>query len=87
MHCDTDLDRRQSVTWYVFQVGGNTNSWRLGLQHMVSLSTTKSKYMAPTKYFKEDLWLKGMVSDLGMMPNDAKVLSNSQNTIHLATKA
>lgn len=53
---------------------------------MVSLSTTKSIYMAPTKKFKETLLLKGLVSDLGMIPNDANVFSNSQNAKHLAKK-
>lgn len=42
--------------------------------------------MAPTKKFKETLLLKGLVSDLGMIPNDANVFSNSQNAKHLAKK-
>lgn len=80
----TDLDRRRSVTGYVFQVGGNTVSWRSGLQHIVALSTTESKYMALSEAFKEALWLKGFVSELGFEQDDVKVFSDSQSAIHLA---
>ena len=48
--CDSDystnLDKRRSVTGYVFKVGGNTVSWRSTLQHVVALSTTEAEYMA-----------------------------------------
>ena len=80
----TDLDRRRSVTGYVFQVGGNTISWRSGLQHIVALSTTESEYMALAEAFKEALWLKGFVSELGFKQDDVRVFSDSQSAIHLA---
>lgn len=79
-----DLDHRRSVTVYVFQVGGNTVSWRSGLQHIVALSTTESEYMALTEGFKEALWLKRFVSELGFLQDEAKVFSDSQSAIHLA---
>src|SRR5690606_1419300 len=41
-----DLDRRRSVTGYVFKVWGNTVSWRSNLQSVVALSTTEAEYMA-----------------------------------------
>ena len=79
--CDTDyatdLDRRRSVTRYVFQVGGNTISWRSGLQYIVGLSTTESEYMALAEAFKEALWLKGFVSELGFKQDDVRVFSDS----------
>ncbi|XP_056847464.1 secreted RxLR effector protein 161-like [Raphanus sativus] len=80
----TDLDRRRSVTGYKFQVGGNTISWRSGLQHIVALSTTESEYMALAEAFKEALWLKGFVSELGFKQDDVRVFSDSQSAIHLA---
>lgn len=60
----TDLDRRRSVTGYLFQVGGNTVSWRSGLQPIVALSTTESEYMDLNEVAKEALWLKGFCEDL-----------------------
>lgn len=35
----TDMDRRRSVTGYIFKVGGNTVSWKSCLQSVVALST------------------------------------------------
>ncbi|KAL9286140.1 putative RNA-directed DNA polymerase [Arabidopsis thaliana] len=54
----TDLDRRRSVTRYVFKVGGNTISWKSSLQSVVALSTTAAEYMALTEAVKEAIWLK-----------------------------
>ena len=54
----TDLDKRISVTGYVFQVGGNTVSWRSSLQHVVALSTTEAEYIALSEATKEGLWLR-----------------------------
>ncbi|CAA7052965.1 unnamed protein product [Microthlaspi erraticum] len=68
-YCDSDyaadLDRRRSITGYVFQAGGNTISWRSGLQHIVALSTIEAEYMALVEAAKEALWLKGIVGELG----------------------
>lgn len=80
----SDLDRRRSVTGYVFQVGGNTISWRSGLQHIVALSTTESEYMALTEAVKEAIWLKGFCGDLGFQQENVKVFCDSQSAIHLA---
>ncbi|WZZ70731.1 hypothetical protein YC2023_082101 [Brassica napus] len=54
----TDRDKRRSVTGHVFQVGGNTVSWRLALQHVVALSTTEAEYMALSEATKEGFWLR-----------------------------
>lgn len=44
--CDSDfasdLDGRRSISGYVFTVGGNTVSWKSGLQLVVALSTRHS---------------------------------------------
>ncbi|WZY77446.1 hypothetical protein YC2023_023830 [Brassica napus] len=51
--CDSDysadLDRKRSISGYVFKVGDNTFSWRYTLQHVVGLSTTEAEYMALTE--------------------------------------
>ena len=41
-----DLDRRRSLTGYVFTVGSCSVSWRATLQSVVALSTTEAEYMA-----------------------------------------
>ncbi|KAG8475436.1 hypothetical protein CXB51_032203 [Gossypium anomalum] len=48
-----DLDRRRSLTGYVFTIGGCAISWKSTLQTTVALSTTEAEYMAITEACKE----------------------------------
>jgi hypothetical protein len=43
-----DLDKRMSLTGYMFTVGDCAVSWRTTLQPVVAQSTTEAKYMAIT---------------------------------------
>lgn len=87
-YCDSDyaadLDKRISITGYVFQVGGNTVSWRSGLQHVVALSTTEAECMALVEAAKEALWLKGITSELGYPQEQAEIFCDSQSAICLS---
>ena len=79
-----DLDRRRSTTGYVFTVGGNTVSWKSNLQSIVALSTTEAEYVALTEAVKEALWIKGLLSDMGIEQQKALVWSDSQSAISLS---
>ncbi|CAL9112903.1 unnamed protein product, partial [Musa textilis] len=59
-----DLDKRRSLTGYVFCVGGCAVSWKASLQPVVALSTTEAEYIAVTEAIKEVLWLRGLFSEL-----------------------
>ncbi|KAG8486285.1 hypothetical protein CXB51_019701 [Gossypium anomalum] len=48
-----DLDRRRSLTGYIFTIRGCVISWKATLQTTVALSTTEAEYMAITKACKE----------------------------------
>lgn len=89
-YCDadyaTDRDRSRSVTGYLFQVGGNTISWRSGIQPIVALSTTESEYMSLNESAKEALWLKGVCEDLEFDQGAVKINCDSQSAIFLAKK-
>ncbi|GKV37057.1 hypothetical protein SLEP1_g45126 [Rubroshorea leprosula] len=78
-----DLDKRRSTTGYVFTLLGCAISWKATLQSTVALSTTEVEYMAITEAIKEALWLKGLVSDLGVEKNEMMVFCDSQSAIHL----
>ena len=41
-------------------------SWKSILQNIVALSTTEAEYVAIVEATKEALWLKDLVSELGM---------------------
>lgn len=79
-----DLDRRRSTTGYVFQVGGNTVSWKSGLQQVVALSTTEAEYISLVEAIKEGLWLRGITEELGYAQSEVVVGCDSQSAICLA---
>jgi hypothetical protein len=64
--CAGDLDKRRSLTGFVFTLSGCAISWKAILQSTVALSTTEAEYMAATEVVKEAIWLKGLVNDLGL---------------------
>lgn len=61
-----DLDKRRSLTGYIFTVFGCVVSWKATLQSTVALSTTEAEYMALTEAVKEGKWLHGFLSSLGL---------------------
>ena len=62
-----DADSSMAKDWhaisgYVFLIDGGTVLWSSKRQEIVSLSTTKSEYVAATHSSKEALWLRSLVS-------------------------
>ncbi|KAE8702282.1 hypothetical protein F3Y22_tig00110483pilonHSYRG00048 [Hibiscus syriacus] len=53
-----DLDKRRSLTGYVFTYFGGAISWKAVLQSNIALSTTEAEYMAMT----EAMWMKDLVA-------------------------
>lgn len=72
------------MTGYVFTLGSVVVSWKATLQPTVTLSTTEAEYMALTEAAKEGIWLKGLVSDLGLHHDQAVVFCDSLSAICLA---
>ena len=87
-YCDSDfagdLDKRRSTTGYIFTLGGGPISWGSILQWTIALSTTEAEYMAVTETVKEVIWLKGLLSDLGVIQEKNKVFCDNQSVIFLA---
>ncbi|KAH9671115.1 hypothetical protein KPL70_017228 [Citrus sinensis] len=61
-----DLDKRRSLTGYLFRLSRCTISWKASLQNVVALSITEAEYTAAADAIKEAIWLKGMATDLEM---------------------
>ncbi|XP_073154150.1 secreted RxLR effector protein 161-like [Henckelia pumila] len=85
-YCDyaSDLDKRRSISGYVFTVGGNIVSWKSSLQNVVALSTTEAEYISLTEAVKEGLWIKGFVFELGFDQKMVTIFYDSQSAIHLS---
>ena len=61
-----DPDSRRSITGYVFALAGVPISWQ-SRQHMsVALSSMEAEYMAACAAAQEALWLRMLLSDLGV---------------------
>ncbi|CAA7059281.1 unnamed protein product [Microthlaspi erraticum] len=80
----SDLDRKRSISGYIFTVGGNTVSWKSCLQSVVALSTTEAEYIAFSEAVKEGIWICGLLEDMGLKPEKATVWCDSQSAICLS---
>jgi hypothetical protein len=78
-----DLDKRRSLTGYVFTIGGCAVSWKACLQSTVALSTTEAEYMAISEACKEAIWLRGLYSELCGVTSCITIHCDSQSAICL----
>jgi hypothetical protein len=61
-----DLDKRCSISGYVFSLCCSAMSWRASLQSVTALSTTEAEYVSATEGVKEAIWMQGLISELGV---------------------
>ena len=78
-----DLDKRRSLTGYVFTIGSCVVSWKATLQSVVAQSTTEAEYIAISEAGKELIWLKGLFAELSGGDSCIKLFSDSQSAICL----
>nr|KYP53356.1 Retrovirus-related Pol polyprotein from transposon TNT 1-94 [Cajanus cajan] len=78
-----DLDRRRSLSGYIFTLCNSAISWKASLQSIAALSTTEAEYVSATEGVKEALWIRGLVKELGLTQDVLTVFCDSQSAIHL----
>jgi 23S rRNA U2552 (ribose-2'-O)-methylase RlmE/FtsJ len=78
-----DLDKRRSLTGYVFTLGECAISWKYQLQPIVALSSTEAEYMTITEAIKEVIWLKTFVGELCSFVAHIVVFCDNQSAVHL----
>ena len=78
-----DLDKRRSLTGYVFTIGGCAVSWKAILQHTVAWSTTEAEYMAISEACREATWLRGSYTELCGDMSCTTIFCDSQSAICL----
>lgn len=83
-----DVIARKSTSGYVFVMGGGAVSWCSRQQEVVALSSTEAEYISLCSGMKEAIWLKRLVSDLGINPGLAsgamRILVDNQGSMDLA---
>jgi hypothetical protein len=80
-------DRRRSTIWYVFTIGVTKVSWISKLKNVVSLSTTKAKYVASTEACKEMICLQTLKEELGKKKENSRLYCDSESSMHIAKKS
>ena len=83
LHFAADLDKRRSLTGYVFTVGGCVVSWKATLQSIIAQSTTEAEYMAIAEACKESIRLKGLYVELCGDDYCINLFCDSQSAISL----
>ena len=88
-YCDAnhggDLDTRRSTTGYLFLLGAAAVSWCSRLQSTVALSSTEAEYMALTEATNEAIFLRQLLSDIGIPQLAATtIFEDNQGAIKLA---
>ena len=61
-----DVASRKSTSGYVFIMGGGAVSWCSRQQEVVALSSTEAEYISLCTGVKEAIWLRRLVSNLGI---------------------
>ncbi|PON33119.1 hypothetical protein PanWU01x14_355340, partial [Parasponia andersonii] len=79
-----DLDKRKSITGYVFTLVEGAISWVSKLQTVVALSTTEAEYMAATQACKEAIWIQRLLEELGYKQEKIPLFCDSQSGLHIA---
>ena len=79
-----NLDKRRSLTGYLFILNHCTINWKASLQSVVALSTIEVEYIAAAEVFKEAIWLRGMITELGYEQKQVDVHCDSQSAICLS---
>ena len=74
---------RKSLSGYIFTVYGGGVSSKASLQKVVALSTTEAEYISAAEGFKEALWLKGLIEDMGVSGWIPMVHCDNQSAVHL----
>ena len=66
-----DKEDRKSTSGYVFMLNNGPISWASKRQKTVALSSTEAEYMALTLAAKETIWIRLLMTELGLMQDDA----------------
>ncbi|GKV21938.1 hypothetical protein SLEP1_g31860 [Rubroshorea leprosula] len=66
-----DLDDKKSTYGFVFMLGSGAISWSSKKQPIVTLSTTKAEYVAPTSCACQAIWLRRIMEELELNQHEA----------------
>jgi hypothetical protein len=81
----SDVNDRKSTSGFVFMLGGAAISWSSKKQTSVALSSTEAEYIAAAHATKEVVWLRRLLTELGLNLRPPTVLHvDNQSAIAIA---
>ena len=81
-----DKIRWRSVTGFFFKLAGGVISWRSHAQKTVALSSTEAEYMAISDFSKQAIWIKTLLSEIGIQLKSVPIYGDNQGSIFIASK-
>ena len=76
---------RSSTSGYVFKLAGGAISWSSKKQTSIALSSTEAEYIAGAHATKEAVWLRRLLTELGLDTNDPTTLQmDNQSAMKIA---
>jgi hypothetical protein len=73
-----------SITGFLFLVGGALITWSSKKQSVVALSSTEAEYVAATAATQEALWIKMLLSELGINQDCVTIFEDNEACINLS---
>jgi len=81
----SNINNRKSTSGFIFMLAGGTISWSSKKQSSVALSSTKAEYITGAHTAKEAIWLRHLLTKLGLEINAPTFLHiDNQSAIAIA---
>ena len=80
-----DQIKRRSVTGFFFKLANGIISWRSHSQKTVALSSTEAEYMAISDCSRQAIWIKTLLTELGITLKATPVYGDNQGSIFIAS--
>ena len=78
------MHTRRSTAGFIFFLAGGPISWKSKKQPVVATSSTESEFMAVSGAAKEAIWLRHLLSDVGLVCGDSThILEDNEACIRL----
>jgi len=82
----TSQEHRHAISGYAFIIDGGAASWSSCKQELVTLSTTKAKYVASTHTAKEAIWLRNFIGEVfSPLAEPTTLHCDNQSAVAIAT--
>ena len=81
----SDPNTRKSTTGYMVKLAGAIFSWNSHVQKTVALSSTEAEYMSLSDMSRQLLWIKSLMSELGISLSPIPLFGDNQGSIFLAS--